>query len=250
MKMAVVKNTQRLVAVSKRAWRARADSVVATAHPALRGCYLGLVFTDNAGIARLNSRYRGKDGPTDVLSFTLHDGLGDLQSPVLEQPGSVVEQETRGGLVVQSGSGPPPTHLSSSLGEIVVSVEYVLEKLLEEDGGGEGGWARERELKLRGGHEEGRGVRDDLWGREPGGPSVRPRPTTMPFPQAERSLRPLCNEGGGGALDRRLCLLLVHGVCHILGHDHEDENEWRAMAAEEERLLRESGVELLGRRFS
>jgi probable rRNA maturation factor len=30
---------------------------------------LSLVFTDDAGIARLNKEWRGKDGPTNVLSF-------------------------------------------------------------------------------------------------------------------------------------------------------------------------------------
>jgi probable rRNA maturation factor len=30
---------------------------------------LSLVFTDDAGIARLNAQWRGKDGPTNVLSF-------------------------------------------------------------------------------------------------------------------------------------------------------------------------------------
>ena len=30
---------------------------------------LSLVFTDDAGIARLNTEWRGKDGPTNVLSF-------------------------------------------------------------------------------------------------------------------------------------------------------------------------------------
>ena len=35
-----------------------------------------------------------------------------------------------------------------------------------------------------------------------------------------------------------MALLLVHGVCHLLGHDHNDDREHAAMAAEEERLLR------------
>ena len=238
--MSVVKNTQRLVALSKKTWRLRADRLVKTADPSLRGCYLGLVFTDNARIAKLNSRYRGKDGPTDVLSFTLHDGLERLSA--VRQKAEVLETKAGDERLLQSGHGSPPAHLDASLGEIVISVEYVLEKLIEEE-------EEEEEMvditKEEGRNRKGSGARSRLWGNE-SGPAAAP--SSMPVPQADRDLRPRCNEGGGGALDRRLCLLLVHGVCHILGHDHEDDDEWRAMAAEEERLLRESGIELLGRR--
>ncbi|PLS76161.1 MAG: rRNA maturation RNase YbeY [Actinobacteria bacterium] len=34
---------------------------------------LSLVFVDEAAITDLNRRFAGKDGPTDVLSFTFHD---------------------------------------------------------------------------------------------------------------------------------------------------------------------------------
>ena len=36
-------------------------------------CELSLTYTDNAGIRRLNSEYRGKDAATDVLSFPMFD---------------------------------------------------------------------------------------------------------------------------------------------------------------------------------
>jgi probable rRNA maturation factor len=37
-------------------------------------------------------------------------------------------------------------------------------------------------------------------------------------------------------LDEELARLLIHGVLHLLGHDHEEEEEWRVMRAEERRL--------------
>ena len=37
-------------------------------------------------------------------------------------------------------------------------------------------------------------------------------------------------------LDEELARLLIHGVLHLLGHDHEEEAEWRLMRAEERRL--------------
>lgn len=39
-------------------------------------CELSILFTDDAEIAKLNSDYRGKEGPTDVLSFSMNEGDG------------------------------------------------------------------------------------------------------------------------------------------------------------------------------
>jgi probable rRNA maturation factor len=46
-------------------------------------------------------------------------------------------------------------------------------------------------------------------------------------------------------LDDELARLLVHGLLHLVGHDHEADDEARAMAAEERRLrraIREAGA--------
>ena len=39
-------------------------------------------------------------------------------------------------------------------------------------------------------------------------------------------------------LDETVTRLLVHGVLHLIGHDHEDDGEAQEMQAEERRLLR------------
>jgi len=39
-------------------------------------------------------------------------------------------------------------------------------------------------------------------------------------------------------LDDTVARLLVHGVLHLIGHDHEDDDEARVMAAEERRVWR------------
>jgi rRNA maturation RNase YbeY len=104
---------------------------------------LSLALVDDAAIAALNERDRGRAGPTDVLSYSL-----------LEGPHS----ERRGAL----------------LGDVVISVDTA---------------AR----------------------------------------QARRGRRSLDDE----------CLrLLVHGVLHLLGHDHERDEEARRMRAEERRVWR------------
>ena len=39
-------------------------------------------------------------------------------------------------------------------------------------------------------------------------------------------------------LDDELSRLMVHGLLHLVGHDHEDDEEARVMEAEERRLRR------------
>jgi probable rRNA maturation factor len=103
---------------------------------------LSVVLCDDAFIHPLNRDYRGKDRPTDVLSFPQREGEeADPDDPLL--------------------------------GDIVVSVERA---------------------------------------------------------QAQADER-------GHALETELRLLLVHGILHLLGYDHEDDAEAEAMEAEERRVL-------------
>jgi rRNA maturation RNase YbeY len=107
------------------------------------GAELSLALVDDAAMAELNQRYRGRRGPTDVLSFSLLEG-------------------------------PHRRHRGALLGDVVISVDTA---------------AR----------------------------------------QARRARR---------TLDDELLRLLIHGVLHLLGHDHEESAEARAMRAEERRLWR------------
>ena len=105
------------------------------------GAELSLALADDGEIAALNARFRDRQGPTDVLSFSLLEGD---------------HAERRGGL----------------LGDVVMGVEVA---------------AR----------------------------------------QAARARR---------SLDDELARLLIHGVLHLLGHDHEEAAEAAQMRAEERRL--------------
>jgi rRNA maturation RNase YbeY len=104
---------------------------------------LSVALVDDATMAALNERWRGRGGPTDVLSFSLVGGAAEA---------------FRHGL----------------LGDVVISLDTA---------------AR----------------------------------------QARRAHR---------RIDDECTRLLVHGVLHLLGHDHERADEARAMRAEERRLLR------------
>jgi probable rRNA maturation factor len=127
--------------VDRRLLRRRARRVLAELR--CEAAELSVALADDGEIAELNARFRGKQGPTDVLSFSLLEGA---------------HAERRGAL----------------LGDVVLGVEVA---------------AR----------------------------------------QAARARR---------ALDDELARLLVHGVLHLLGHDHQAPAETARMRAEERRLLR------------
>jgi rRNA maturation RNase YbeY len=104
---------------------------------------LSVALVDDEEIAALNEAYRGKSGPTDVLSFSLVEGA---------------HADHRGGM----------------LGDVVVSLETAAG-------------------------------------------------------QARRGRR---------SLDDEVLRLLIHGTLHLVGHDHEEDEEARRMRAEERRVWR------------
>jgi probable rRNA maturation factor len=106
------------------------------------GSELSIVFSDDAHIRTLNSGWRGKDKPTNVLSFPAFP--------------------------MKPGEKLPPM-----LGDVVLAAETV---------------AREAELE-------------------------------------------------GKPLDHHITHLVIHGVLHLLGHDHEDEREAETMEALERAAL-------------
>ncbi|MDX1649256.1 MAG: rRNA maturation RNase YbeY [Myxococcota bacterium] len=107
----------------------------------LRGAELSVALVGEAAMAELNARWRGREGPTDVLSFSLLEGEG---------------AEHRGGL----------------LGDVVLCVPVAV-----------------RQAAAR-----------------------------------------------GHGVDEELLRLLVHGTLHLLGHDHQHDDEAAVMEAEERRL--------------
>ena len=104
---------------------------------------LSLALVDDAEMAALNASYRGREGPTDVLSFSLVEGPHALH---------------RGGL----------------LGDVVIGIEVA---------------ARQARSRHR-------------------------------------------------SLDEETARLMVHGLLHLVGHDHERAEDARLMRAEERRLWR------------
>ena len=125
-------------------------SALATVSLLDRGVAAGecnLLFVDETTIQELNLEHRGKDRPTDVLSFPL--------------------------------DGAEASHADDLIGDIVICAAVAAANAPEHAG-----------------QDHHRGTRDD-----------------------------------------ELALLVVHGVLHLLGHDHEDDAEAEAMEALEQAVL-------------
>lgn len=122
------------------AGKAAGAALAAAGEQVPEGAELSLLFTDDAAIAVLNGRWRGKPAPTNVLSFP-------------------------------QGSGP-------LLGDVVLAAETV-----------------RREAAL-----------------------------------------------AGKPLEHHISHLIVHGILHLLGHDHEDDDEAERMEALERIALARLGI--------
>ncbi len=121
---------------------------------------VSVLFVDEATIADLNSRFLGREGPTDVLAFPIDD------------------EPVEGGRSPDSGGSGPGfassiDDMPSLLGDVVIC------------------------------------------------PAVANRNAPE----------------HAGTYDDEIALLLVHGLLHLLGHDHEDPEEAEAMEAKERVLL-------------
>ena len=46
----------------------------------------------------------------------------------------------------------------------------------------------------------------------------------------------------GHSFEREICYLIVHGILHVLGYDHEDEQDKMIMRCYEEAILRRYGI--------
>lgn len=114
---------------------------------------VSVTFTDNESIRVINRDYRGKDQPTDVISFSM-------------------EEEGEEEIAIVGATGP------RMLGDIIISVERTKS-------------------------------------------------------QAEEY---------GHSFERELGFLAVHGFLHLLGYDHMNEQDEKAMFAKQEEILASLGV--------
>jgi probable rRNA maturation factor len=121
---------------------------------------VSLLFVDETAIADLNSRFLGKEGPTDVLAF-----------PIDEEPAESGRSPDSGG--TGPGFTSEPEEAPTLLGDVVIC----------------------------------------------------PAVATRNAPDHT------------GSYEDELALLVVHGLLHILGMDHDDPDQAEAMESREQELL-------------
>lgn len=148
--------------LARRAARAALTAVEAAAVSA-REAEVSLVLADDATLGRLNRRYRGIEGPTNVLSFAVSEGAPCESSP---SEGSASE-----------GSA-PESNGPLLLGDVVLAYETIRREAAEQ----------------------------------------------------------------GKRFSDHLCHLVVHGVLHLLGHEHGSEAQATAMERLEIAALAGLGV--------
>ncbi len=140
-------------------WIKLAEAVLAA--EGVRGATeVSLLFVDEAAIADLNSRFLGKEGPTDVLAF-----------PIDEEPADSGRSPDSGG--TGPGFSGEADEAPTLLGDVVIC------------------------------------------------PAVAYRNAP----------------DHAGTYDEEIALLVVHGLLHLLGMDHDESDEAEAMEAKERELL-------------
>ncbi len=145
--MITIKNTQRTIRLSTTRLERHAQKMLDSL--GYSDFDLGIWLTTDATIRKYNRQYRGKDKPTDILSFPYHPKL---------KPGERIL---------------PREEEDKNLGDLIISLAYVKKDA-------------------------------PRWGQ---------------------------------SFTERLDVLLAHGIAHLLGHDHEKDEDYRIMHKLEKRLL-------------
>ncbi|OMJ23078.1 putative ribonuclease [Smittium culicis] len=134
---------------------------------------IGLQLVDNSQIALLNSQYRNKDRPTDVLSFPFNNTYPEIIKPDVENSANSSDRKLPPRHTIEKRIDSPNTttnipfqdsesEIVKDLGDIVLSVEYAIND---------------------------------------------------------------CKQNNENILDWTR-ILLVHSFCHLLGYDHEKEQDY------------------------
>ncbi len=96
--MILIKNRQRKIKVDTKKLHTKVEKMLGVL--GYRDFDLGILLTTDKTIRKLNKQFRGKDKPTDVLSFPFHDYL---------KPGQKIK---------------PKSLEDKNLGDIIISVEF------------------------------------------------------------------------------------------------------------------------------
>lgn len=141
----LIKNQQKIIKINQRKIREIVKKILQSLKVDEK-TEVSILFTDDKFIRLLNNKYRGIDNPTDVLSFSLQEGVDK----------------------------PPVVESEKLLGDIIVSVET-----------------------------------------------------------AQRQADTLNH-----SIEKELTVLLIHGLLHLTGHDHEKDQDYKIMREKENKILK------------
>ena len=146
--MITIKNTQRKIKLNTSKFKQNAQKILDSLD--YSDYDLGIWLTTNKTIQKYNRKYRKKDKPTDILSFSFYPKL---------KAGDRIKAKTED---------------DKNLGDLIISLEYVKK------------------------HAKELGV----------------------------------------SFDQHMQVLLVHGICHLLGYDHIKDEDYEVMHKKEKELLK------------
>lgn len=172
-----------------------------------RSVEVSVLITTDEGIRSLNRDYRGKDEPTDVLSFPL------LDEPLVEAPADQLWQPAE----------------ESEEGEADASVEADFEDEDEDDAADTEDFASDAE-EVEDASGENDADDEESWPLHLGDIAIA-RETVIR--QAERA---------GHSAAYEVAYLFVHGVLHLIGYDDHTDAGFRAMVAIQEAVLAKAGI--------
>jgi rRNA maturation RNase YbeY len=168
-----------------------------------------LLLVDDEEMRETNLESRGIDSPTDILSFPFHE-CQDNQAGLLEEPEFDV-----------------PDYYT--LGDMVICVPYVIRRCKED-------LLLRKELEIVG---SGSSFESEQEGAVNNSHTANEDEDVLVEDDDDR--------GVSGAMawvddpEKRIRMLLVHGMLHLVGYDHIEDDDYIEMVEREEELLKELG---------
>ena len=160
-------------------------------------------FCSEPKMRELNDDWRNKRESTDVLSFPAYDFV----APGVFDPEAALAQDLALALTRRTAHTSPGQNAERLLGDIVLAPSYIHRQMLADQA------ALQSQIRSDAGQ-----VTDDI-------DTEGERGVTRALSQEFR-------------LERRLTLLLLHGMLHLLGYDHDRDADWRVMVEKEEEILK------------
>ncbi|HZC04939.1 MAG TPA: rRNA maturation RNase YbeY [Ktedonobacterales bacterium] len=202
---------------------------------------VSVLITTDEGIRTLNREYRGKDEPTDVLSFPLLDHpLVDAPDDQLWQPPESAEDEAVEGVSARDGSG--DAALAHDNAEDFGADDFTGDLSDDEDDeddedNEDDEDSEEQSLKgmivIMGDSADG----EDEFAADP---EIWPTHLGDIAISRETALRQARQAGHSAAFE--VAFLFVHGVLHLVGFDDHTDAGYQAMVAHQEAALAQAGV--------